>query len=224
MRLTVGSLPSSVYWRRRLVVLAVLVTATSVVWVSCGGSDEADGTKQKAGSKPSTTVSAVVSVVPAVPLLSPAGASPSGVSESTTPPAAESAPPSSNETLCADADLLVTPVPESASAQRGAGMRLTIKIRNISNRTCARDLGADQQELYLLRDSKKIYSSDACESRHGTSMKNLVPNIELAFWVPWDGTATVNGCTGRPAPAAGKYQLIGRLGTKLSDPVTVTLS
>ena len=45
MRLTVGSLPASVYWRRRALVLGVLLLAVIVLWTSCSGSPRSDASK-----------------------------------------------------------------------------------------------------------------------------------------------------------------------------------
>lgn len=103
-------------------------------------------------------------------------------------------------------------------------MRLLLKIKNVSTRSCPRDLGADAQELYLLRSEIKIWSSDACDALRGTSVRTLSPNEEQVFTVVWNGTSTRDGCSGQPAPEAGEYQLFGRLGGKLSAPVALTLT
>jgi hypothetical protein len=45
------------------------------------------------------------------------------------------------------------------------------------------------------------------------------PNHEVAYFLTWDGKATDQGCTNPPWLAKGTYQMIGRVGTKISDPV-----
>jgi hypothetical protein len=223
--MTVGTLPSAVYWRRRVTVLVAVMVAGTIAWASCASSGGSDGKKKPASAKGSPSAATSPPASTAGSLLPQEGEStavPSGPPPQGTP---ASAGPGDDHaaTTCVDGDLLVTPVPESASAPRGQAMRITIKIRNITGRACSRDVGPDQQELYLLRDGSKVYSSDACDARHGTSIRSLAPGVDLAFWVSWDGTATASGCTGRQAPPAGKYQLVGRLGAKTSDPVTLTL-
>ena len=47
----------------------------------------------------------------------------------------------------------------------------------------------------------------------------LKPSIEVSFSTTWNGKATNNGCANREVPPAGKYELVGRLDTKLSTPV-----
>jgi hypothetical protein len=81
-------------------------------------------------------------------------------------------------------------------------------------------VGADPQELYLQDASKtKIWSSDVCDPRHGSDVRTFGPGIEAEFFLDWHDTTSKNGCT-EQAPA-GKYELVARLATKLSDPVAV---
>lgn len=218
-----GSLPAAVYWRRRAIVLAVPLLAIAVVWVSFSGSDKSDKTA-RVGAEASSKGTALPASVPPSVVASGSATSDVSAAPSMTDPSIPTVGNDGAAVACLDSELLVTPVPEADTAKRGQAMRLTIKIKNISTRTCIRDLGADPQELYLQQDGVKIYSSDACDARTGSSVRTLSPGEEQAFYVPWDGTATSGGCASRQAPAAGKYQLIGRLGPKLSDPVTVTLT
>jgi hypothetical protein len=128
---------------------------------------------------------------------------------------------------CGDEDIQVTAAPEVANPRRGQAVQLTIRIKNISTRTCSRDLGATPQELYLQKngatDGSKVYSSDACDPQSGNVAASLTPGEERAFTISWDGTVTSGGCNNRQIPAAGEYQLIGRLDKKYSDPVKLTL-
>ncbi|HEV7897637.1 MAG TPA: hypothetical protein VGP31_07335 [Planosporangium sp.] len=117
----------------------------------------------------------------------------------------------------------VTAVTEAATVGQGAYVKFTLRIKNVSNRSCTRDVGADAQELYLQDARAKVWSSDACDALHGTDVRTFRPGIEAQFWQVWDGKATSAGCADRKAPPSGRYELIGRLATKLSDPVAVEL-
>jgi hypothetical protein len=121
--------------------------------------------------------------------------------------------------------MLVTPVPASQQVPRGANLQIVLKIKNTSNRTCKRDVGADMQELYIAvrGGAEKIWSSDDCGGLRGNDVESFPPNIEHAYTVNWNGLATTN-CKDRPIPDAGEYQLFGRLGTKRSTPVPLTLT
>jgi hypothetical protein len=116
-------------------------------------------------------------------------------------------------------------VPSPASAKLQQPVRITFKIKNISNRACTRDVGADPQELYIQQGSTKVWSSDACDAAHGTDVRTFDPGVETTFAVLWDGRRTDAGCgSSRPWAVAGSYQVVGRLATKLSDPAALIVS
>lgn len=243
MRATVGPLPPAVYWRRRAVVLGALLLGVIVVFVSCGGGDESDPKKASseasqfptpaaknpsASPTPSLEDSADPGVGPAYPdpadLLSqdpddgetlPAPANPT---TAVNPPAAGAA--------CTDAEMQLTPIPSDTSPQRGSSTQIKLKIKNIGNRTCTRDLGASAQELYIADGAQHIWSSDQCAALKGNDVQTLTAGAEKVFEVTWNGKQS-NQCTGNsssgPIPPTGAYQLLGRLDTILSAPVVLTV-
>jgi hypothetical protein len=120
--------------------------------------------------------------------------------------------------------MALTAVPAQASAPHGAIVRLTLRIKNTSNRPCTRDVGVDAQELYLQDAAKvKVWSSDTCDTRHGTDVRTFAPGIEAEFFVDWDGKNSNAGCEKREPLAAGTYQVVARLATKLSEPAPLAL-
>lgn len=226
MKLTVGPLPSAVYWRRRAVIAGTLLLLVIVLVYSCSGwSGPSPSGNSKAVTPPSKGPSAVPTASSPTPIFTPSG----GIS----PPPGDIGPPPSDAPLpdpsasnqaasasgpCTDGEMTVTAIPEAASVVRGTFVKLTLRIKNTSDRTCTRDVGADAQELYLLDSAKaKVWSSDACDATHGTDVRTFRPAIEAEFFVTWDGKSTGGGCATRPFPAAGKYQLVGRLATKVGD-------
>ena len=74
------------------------------------------------------------------------------------------------------------------------------------------------------RRHHQLWSSGHCDAPHGSQPTTLKPKIELSFSISWNGKATNNGCANREVPPAGKYELVGRLDTKLSAPATVQLT
>ncbi|MER7273584.1 hypothetical protein ABT369_03935 [Dactylosporangium sp. NPDC000244] len=222
MKLTVGPLPAGVYWRRRAIIGGVLVVASLMLWASCGGSGGDDQKRTSAaGSAGPTTGDPTPTVTIQVPTTG-------GAPESVAPPVSSSAaaPPAPTTTVppCADADLTLVASPEQAVQFRGAYLKFFLKIKNVATHDCVRDLGADSQELYLQVAASKIWSSDACDPPHGSQLTVLKPGIEVQFSTTWSGKATNNGCANRETPPAGKYELVGRLDTKLSEPVQVQLT
>src|SRR3954454_8668293 len=148
MRLTVGSLPASVYWRRRALVLGVLLLAVIVLWTSCSGPAKSDASKTTAVS---TTNSPSPEPSAAATILTPTigGTTTSSPTQFTPPPTADPAGSNAAVTTCADTDLLLTAQPETALAPNGAYIKFFLKIKNTSGRPCTRNLGADHQDLYL---------------------------------------------------------------------------
>ncbi|AEV88927.1 adhesin [Actinoplanes sp. SE50] len=128
---------------------------------------------------------------------------------------------------CADNEIQVTPVPAATSIKRGANLAITLRIRNVGNRTCTRDVGADPQELYVEAGAQKIWSSDKCSGVHGNDVQTFKPGDQREFNITWNGhqSTACNGATATgPAPAAGQYSLRGRLDGLVSQPVVLTLS
>jgi hypothetical protein len=126
---------------------------------------------------------------------------------------------------CADTDLLLSAAPETPTAQAGVYIKFTLNVKNVSGRPCTRDLGPDHQELYLQSGTEKIWSSDVCNAAHGSDVVLMAPDIVHSYNNTWNGLTSDTGCApNRAAPKPAKYQLIARLDTKLSEPVTVQLT
>jgi hypothetical protein len=220
MRLTVGPLPPAVYWRRRALVLGGLLVVIILLVYTCS---DPESDAKSSGASATRTAGATTGAPPgaggaaaAHRSLSPsASASPSSPAPATTPP---------DRSFCTDDELRVTPVPAARRLARGTQIKITLKIKNISSRTCKRDVGPDQQELYIVEQggAQKVWSSDDCGGPRGTSVEPFSPGFERAYTATWNGRESAN-CKDKPLPPAGTYQLYGRLGTKRSDPVTLTL-
>lgn len=237
MRLTVGPLPPAVYWRRRAVVLGAGLLFLLVLLYSCSGSGDSGDKRGAGGSAPTSPTS------PGPAMSTPTGSAPTGSPQSpasgepatggavvpappatgTVAPSVVAAPP---EGGCTDAEMSVIPEPLPATAQRGTVVTLKLKIKNISSRTCSRDVGADLQEIYIKIGAQKIWSSDTCGTAKGSDVQPFTPGFERAYQVDWNGrdaTKCADGLANGPFPPAADYQVFGRLGSKLSDPVKLSL-
>jgi hypothetical protein len=242
MRTSVGPLPSAVYWRRRAVVLGALLLGVLVLFLSCSGGDKDDprgtgagNTVPSSGLQTSPTPETDPSFEDAEPGDGPALPDPSDVAGepgagdpgggSSAAPNVTVAAPSTE--LCTDQEVSVTPVPGRTTAKRGTTFELKLKVKNISTRTCSRDVGADLQEIYVKQGARKIWSSDICGTAKGSQVLQFTPNFEREYRVTWNGHAATRCAAGRavgPFPAAGDYQVFGRLGGKVSAPVGLTLT
>lgn len=219
MRLTVGPLPAAVYWRRRGIVLGVLLIFVLAVSYSCRGASRPEAAGAEPGPAAATT-----------PVGDQDGQSPSPVAVPTSGSPSSSPSPSIDPRLCTDDEIKVTAKPEKTSLARGGELVITILIKNVSGRTCLRDVGFDQQELYVMRGAEKVWSSDDCGAPRGSDLRSMPPDHERSYATLWNGKAS-SACTKSlkaapdgPAPAEGEYQLFGRVGTDHSEPVTITLN
>jgi hypothetical protein len=218
VRLTLGPLPAAVYWRRRALLLGgVLATTVAVVYLCSGAHlgrphDEPD--RQGSAESPATE-----SARPDRP------SDPSPSPSATTEPVAGSQPQPSEATPvatvapCSDADIVVTAMPDRPTTRYRQPVRIFLKVKNSSARTCTRDVGDTPQELYLLQGQVKVWSSDACNAGSGSDVRTFAPGVEADFYVVWDATKTTTGCRDRPAAPIGQYQVVARLADKLSEPV-----
>lgn len=140
--------------------------------------------------------------------------------------AAAPAAPAVDDGSCTDAEISVTPVALPASVPRRGTVDLQLRIKNTSQRTCSRDVGADLQELFVKSGAEKIWSSDTCGTAKGSDVQSFTPGFVRSYQVGWNGrdtTRCADGLATGPYPPAGTYQVFGRLGTKLSDPVKLTI-
>lgn len=227
MNLTVGPLPPAVYWRRRAIVLGAIVLLVVLLVATCSGSgSDAQGDGQTpagdvspASGSPAPTGSAVSPIVGN-------GAPPSGTASASPPPVAV-APPSASPTLpadfCTDDEMRITPSIKKITGGT-VPYELSLRIRNISDRSCKRDVGAKEQEMHIVSNGKTIWSSDSCQADDPPpDVRTFGPNIEAMFTIGWDATQGTN-CDNPSHPvAAGRYQLIARLGGKTSSPVDFTI-
>jgi hypothetical protein len=226
MRLTVGPLPPAVYWRRRALILGAVLAVVLLIALSCSGESGGNsGNRAKSGASGSPGGSASATAASTAPsVLVPTGPEPS-----VTPPiygtAGDGTAAASSGGPCADAEIAVVPALGSQDVRQGASVDLYIKIKNISARTCVRDVGAQMQELYVQQGGTRQWSSDLCENRGSTAdLVTFPPGHERSYSLTWPGKANAQGCANQQPLPKGTYQLFARVGTKISDPVTFTIA
>jgi hypothetical protein len=251
MRTTVGPLASSVYWRRRAVVLGAALLAIIVLFVSCSGGDDKTNQHGRAASSSSSTptpthssspddepsfIDSVPGNGPSLPDPGSLQSQPPGGGTSTAGAGATGQPTSGTGTntnvtaptdgSCADNEMSTTPILATTTIKRGAPLNISLKIKNIGSRTCSRDVGADPQELYLDQGARKYWSSDDCNPATGHDVRQFAPGSERDYNITWNGhqsSSCANGAASGPNPPTGQFQLRARLGTLVSNPVTLTI-
>jgi hypothetical protein len=222
MNLTVGPLPPAVYWRRRALVAGALLVLVLLVSYACGGSDGSTA----AGQQPAGLSTATSSPDPSPSVLSPIiGAGPASGSPSSSASAGGGVPTGgapATVDFCTDDEMQITPAIQKITGGTYP-YEMTLTIKNISTRSCKRDVGTDPQELHVVQNGQTVWSSDYCQDAHGQrDVRTFGPGIESRFTRGWDGS--VGQACANPTPAAaGTYQLVAKLDTKVSAPVTFTI-
>jgi hypothetical protein len=234
MRLTVGPLPAAVYWRRRLLVLSVLVLVILAIVYACTGGSQAGDQAEPGASDPAASATTDPSATPT----DDASGDPAEPATATTTPSPTAPPTPSAFTLpvaavtgpCTNSELELTASANPSNPTVGVGANFTLKIKNISSRTCVRDIGGAMQELILRQsDGVIVWSSDDCGANNDHFDEEFVPGHERTFTRRWDGYVTRDG-TGQPAcglavkPNTGNYELVARLGDLLSAPAPVDVN
>ncbi|WP_433536036.1 hypothetical protein ACQPZK_29650 [Micromonospora sp. CA-249363] len=245
MRLTVGPLPPAVYWRRRAVVLGAGLLFLIVLLYSCtgsGGSGRRTGAGTTSSPGPSGSVLTPQTGAPSASGTPEANASgrsadPNASNANATDPSPEvtsnDPPPgaaagSGDDGTCTDAEISVTSVARPTSVQSGAVVDLQLKIKNTSDRTCSRNVGADLQEIFVKAGAEKVWSSDTCGKVQGSDVQSFTPGFERSYQVGWNGRDTSRcdgaGLAAGPFAPAGTYQVFARVGTKYSAPAKITIT
>src|SRR5437763_476313 len=203
MNLTVGPLPPAVYWRRRAIVGAALLLVVLLIAYSCGGSSGSGAPSRRTGATaaaaPTTTLSEFrpQTASPSPGVSTPAPATPT--TPTPEPPATTTTTPGSD--TCTDAEIQLTPSVQHIIGGSSA-YELTLKIKNVSDRTCRRDIGSNPQELHIVSDGQTVWSSDSCQAGAGqNNVATFGPGIEDTFHVAWDGSGGP-GCSNPTKPLA----------------------
>jgi hypothetical protein len=240
MRLTIGPLPPGVYWRRRALVLGVLVLVgflVAYIWTGStrhlppgplGDASMASQTPTVPATSSSATQSptpdpTVTTSSPTEPPVDPTTAVGGGLVTTQAPQSATGP--------CTNQEILLTATASPVVLQIGQSATLTLTIKNISQRTCDRDIGSIPQELQLRHGDTVVWSSDVCSGSVLYDYNQVfTPGYEKSFPIAWNGYRNEGGSAQQPClaidanlPAAGTYQVVARLGTLFSQPATVTI-
>ncbi|MDP9239658.1 MAG: hypothetical protein M3O55_03325 [Actinomycetota bacterium] len=215
MQTTVGPLPPAVYWRRRLVLLGILVLAFVMVRACAGGDTSTAGSGKAAKTKNSSAPLGTTDN-PYHPIVG--SPSPSARPTPSPSPSHKPAVPLPAGAACTDAEILLTATTDARTYRVGAKPQLTMKLTNVGTRPCRRDLGPPATELIITSGPAHTWSTDDCEPGGAPVITLLQPRESRTFVIPWSGRRSLPRCAGaRPLATAGTYRLQARLGGLRSE-------
>ena len=205
-----GSLPSSVYWRRRFVVLGIpLLVLVMIVWSTAGrgsGANAATGPSASASTGSTSSASARATTAASPSPSASASASNGGVSD------------------CAPGDLTLTIAGTAPTFSAGATPTFTVTIVNSGSKPCLVDAGAAHEEIVVTSGSDRVWSSRDCAKPDASRVLLLVGGGKDSQDVAWNLVRSASGCpTGLPAPGAGTYSASFAAGGAQAAPATFVL-
>lgn len=216
----VGPLPASVYWRRRVLVL------TLVLSVLGGGGWVGYAVATGRFDVGTTTAAATSSVPPATPGLERVVPSLAGVQIPTVAaPTTAAAPTTVAAGPCSD-DVIAVEVHAPASVAVGTQATFALLVTNTAPVPCVRPLDAQLRELALWDlAGNRIWGSNDCLPETSSDPRTLAPGEAVSFSVEWSGLTSEPTCTvPQMPPPPGPYLLEGRLDTKGSAAAPVTIA
>jgi hypothetical protein len=218
----VGPLPSRVYWRRRLVVLTLLVAVLGGgTWAGIALVQRADARTESAAPSRSTRPPALDRVVPS--LASVATPSPPVADDGADETAAAPAGPRAGDP-CTD-DMIQVAVTTPGTVAVGGKPTFELVITNVSAVPCVRSLDKNRQEIALFDQAgARVWGSNDCIPETSSDERTLAPGEAVAFPLVWSGLSSEPTCTAaRGTPPPGGYVLRGRLDTKVSPDAPLVL-
>jgi hypothetical protein len=221
----VGPLPARVYWRRRLLVLVLLLALVGGgIWLGITlltGRDAqpAAATEQ---SRTAARVPAIDRVVPSLARVSLPAPPKVARTSAAVEPAAPVGPARGGP--CAD-DMIGLAVRAPTTVAIGSQPTFELVVSNVSAVPCVRALDKGLQEILLVDGAgKRVWGSNDCFPEISSDARTLGPGEVVAFPLVWSGLTSEPTCTGpRSTPAPGAYVLRARLGTKGSPDTPLTL-
>lgn len=218
----VGELPAHVYWRRRVVVLAVLLSVLGGAgWLGFALLADRDGGAVAASSTPAPEP-ALERVVPSLSAV--ATLDPPPVAETATEAPAPAAAPAAGGP-CTD-EMIGLEVRSPATAPVGSKPTFELAVANLSAVPCVRALDKGLQEVVLLDQAgNRVWGSNDCFPEASSDPRTLAPGEVVTLPLVWGGLTSEPSCTApRENPAPGTYLLRGRLDTKVSADATIALT
>ncbi len=222
----VGPLPAAVYWRRRLLLIGlVLAVLGGGGWLAVAALSRSAGADQVAAADRDVARPSLEQVVPSLAAVEvptvPSSTEPAP--ESKAPPAPAGPAPGGP---CTDDMIAVEVRVPAAAVAAGSKPTLDLVVTNVAAVPCVRALDKGLQEIVLLDGAgNRVWGSNDCFPEASSDTRTLAPGEAAVFPVVWGGLTSAPGCTApRVTPAPGDYVLRGRLDTKTSGDAPLTLT
>jgi cytoskeletal protein RodZ len=213
----VGPKPARTYWLRRFLVLGVIIaTVVLAVQLLARASDPDPGRTQ-------TGAATTSSPEPSLTEFTTPSSRPSA--QTATPTAsAEATPAAAGTPQCAPADLAVTVATDASNYGADGDPTVSLTVTNKSAQACETNVGQNALEVKVASGDTAVWSSDVCYPGGESDVRTLEPGAVYTTSVVWRRVAAADGCPEEPRVDAGTYQVSGRAGDVVSEPVEIVLN
>lgn len=196
----VGPRPARVYWRRRIVLLALLATVGIILANVLGGRGTAQAAQDPAGG-------AAAEQTPA-------------------PQTSESAESSTGPVACGEGSLSIALTADQHAYAAGANPVFTVTLTNTSDASCVVDAGEASRGILITSGTDRIWSSLDCPATENAKRTLLLPaGGRDESVVTWTRIRSAEGCAdGLPTPKPGTYQAVASVAGVSSTAAVFQLS
>lgn len=222
----VGSQPSSVYWRRRFVLLAAVVTLLVLIGLTArvllsgsgagaaaaGGTGPAgpsSGAPLTAASTSPAASSAGTSAVTTTPVSAPATSSPNSTGSSSPNSTASSGAGSSGAAAgsasgsgavqaaaCTPAQLARAAASGQTHYTTSDQPVLSLLVTNKGSAPCVQDLADKQVVLRVYNGESRVWGSHDCKVEPGVDDRTIMPGQTVRVSIVWSELSSQVGCVG----------------------------
>ena len=170
------------YWRRRIIALLGLIVILGLIGKLFFGSSApqaAPTTSPKPTSTGTPTTRASHSATP---------------TKSSVPVVANNQTKRSVAGTCRDGDVKVMVTSAKHVTSVGGGMNIKFAVKNISKRTCTRDLGSGVNEVTITSGPALVWSTDHCNPSTASDVQTLKAGQTWSVNIVWDGHISAGKC------------------------------
>lgn len=218
-----GPLPASTYWRRRLVIIGVLLAVVAgIVWACTNNSGaeqkppSAGGTSTDAPTIPLETVSPTVTPTPTATGTTGTG-EPTGSATTGTRSSAKASPSlrtKNGKPLCPASDLRVSVRTDQKFYSPGQQPKFTLIVVNLRKKTCYVDVGSSALGVTVISGKDRVWSTMDCSKSPAEKLRRFESGDVYTASATWKRNRSAKGCPDTSGTAKpGYYVVDGKVGT-----------
>jgi hypothetical protein len=226
----VGPLGAGTYWRRRLVLVAVLLV---VLWLmtrlggddrSASAADESPVAQPGAGTlRPTPSPSPAGSDPPPGDSASGPQPAPTGTVSRTPPAPAPAGGSPQAPRPCSDADLALALTANATRYGPDAKPVLRLAVSTTGAQPCTRDLGPAALGVVIVSGQDRIWGRQDCSSAPA-DVRVVTPGTPVTVEITWDRVRSVPGCASAGAATRpGYYVATPVAGKQTGEPTSFLL-